>query len=104
VAGESAVNRATMATAATQVESAVTQIRGMQSQMNGYHQNLMGGWKGEAASTFTSAYEQFSTDFSKVVNALEGIHEKLVGSHATYVSTEQSTTADVSKVSGLLNQ
>jgi ESAT-6 family protein len=103
VAGETAVNRAQMATAATQVEDAVGRIRGLQSQLNGYHSELMGGWMGDAATAFTSAYESFSADFAKVVNALEGIHEKLVGTRSTYQSTEESTTATVNRVGSLLN-
>jgi WXG100 family type VII secretion target len=104
MAGETAVNRAQMATAATQVEDAVGQIRGLQSQMAAYHGELMGGWVGQAATAFTSAYESFSADFTKVVSALEGIHEKLVGTRATYEATEESTTATVNRVSGLLNR
>jgi WXG100 family type VII secretion target len=93
-----------MATAAVQVEDAVTTIRGQQSQMNAYHSELVGGWQGDAANAFTSAYESFSADFAKVVNALEGIHEKLVGTRATYEATEETNTAAVNKVGGLLNQ
>jgi WXG100 family type VII secretion target len=104
VAGETAVNRAQMATAAVQVEDAVGQIRGLQSQLNAYHGELMGGWVGEAASAFTNAYESFSADFSKVINALEGMHEKLVGTRATYQATEESNTAAVNRVGGLLNR
>jgi WXG100 family type VII secretion target len=104
VAGETAVNRAQMATAAVQVEDAVGQIRGQQSQLNGYHSQLVGGWVGDAATAFTGAFESFSADFTKVLNALEGMHEKLVGTRATYQSTEDSNTATVNRVAGLLNR
>jgi len=104
VAGETAVNRAQMATAAVQVEDAVGQIRGQQSQLNGYHSQLVGGWVGDAATAFTGAFESFSTDFTKVLNALEGMHEKLVGTRANYQSTEDSNTATVNRVAGLLNR
>lgn len=104
VAGESAVNRAQMATAATQIESAVGEIRGLQSQLTGFHSDTMAGWQGTAATAFTSAYESFSADFAKVINALEGMHEKLVGTHANYVATEDANTSTASKVAGLLNR
>src|SRR5581483_8297577 len=55
VAGESAVDRAAMATAATQVQDAVDNIHGMQSQLAGYHSSLMGSWQGEASNAFTMA-------------------------------------------------
>jgi WXG100 family type VII secretion target len=102
MAGESAVNRQAMATAAQQVESAVSTIRGMQSNMNGYASQLQGGWKGQAASTFATTYEAFSADFGKVLNALEGIHEKLVGTHSTYATTEETNTSTVNRITGLL--
>ncbi len=103
MAGETTVNRAQMATAATQVEDAVGRIRGLQSQMNGYHSELRGGWEGNAATAFTNAYESFSADFAKVVNALDAIHEKLVGTRSNYQATEDSNTSTVNRVSGLLN-
>lgn len=103
MAGETAVNRTQMAAAGTQVESAVQQIRGLQSQLSGYHSDLMGGWAGEAATAFTGAYETFSADFAKVINALEGIHEKLVSTRSTYEATEQANTTAASRISGLLN-
>lgn len=104
MAGETAVNRAQMATAATQVEDAVGRVRGQQSQLNGFHSELMGGWSGDAASAFTGAYEHFSADFAKVINALEGIHERLVGTRTRYEATEQANTQTVTRVGSLLNR
>lgn len=102
MAGESAVNRQAMATAAQQVESAVGTIRGLQSNMNGYASQLQGGWQGQASSAFNGAFEAFSADFAKVINALEGIHEKLVGTHSTYAATEEANTSTASKIQGML--
>ena len=93
VAGESAVNRAQMATAATQIEDAVGQIRGLQMQMNGYHADTMAGWQGQAASAFTAAFESFSADFTKVLQALDGMHEKLIGTRTNYQTTEDTNTS-----------
>jgi WXG100 family type VII secretion target len=93
-----------MATAATQVEDAVGRVRGQQSQLNGFHSELMGGWSGDAASAFTAAYEHFGADFTKVINALEGIHERLVGTRTRYEATEQANTQTVNRVGGLLNR
>jgi WXG100 family type VII secretion target len=104
VATESAVNRAQMATAATQIETAVGEIRGLQMQLNGFHTDTMAGWQGEAATAFTAAYESFSADFTKVLNALEGMHEKLAGTRANYQTTEDSNTATVNRLGGLLNR
>jgi WXG100 family type VII secretion target len=91
-----------MATASQQVESAVTTIRGLQSSMTSYASQLQGGWQGQAASAFSNAYEAFSADFSKVLNALQSIQEKLVGTHSTYATTEETNTSTVNKISGML--
>ena len=101
--GESAVDRAAMATAASQVEQAVSVIQGLQSSMNGYASQLQGGWQGQAATAFASTYETFTADFAKVRSALQSIQEKLVSTHGTYQSTEETNTSQVTRVAGLLN-
>jgi uncharacterized protein YukE len=88
-AGESAVDRAAMATASNQVEQAVSVIQGLQSSMNGY--------------AFSNTYEAFTADFAKVLNALQSIQEKLVSTHGTYQTTEETNTSQVTRVAGLLN-
>ena len=102
-AGESAVNRASMAQAAQQVEAAFGTITGLQSNMNGYSSQLGGGWQGNAAVAFTRTYEMFSADFAKVLNALQVIHDKLVSTRNTYQATEDANTARVNQVAGLIN-
>ena len=99
---ESAVNRAAMATAAQQVESAVTVIRGLQANMNGYNSQLQSGWQGQASSAFANTYEAFSADFARVLNALQSIQERLVSTHSTYVNTEEANAAQVSRVQAAL--
>jgi WXG100 family type VII secretion target len=101
-AGETAVNRAAMAQAAQQVESAVTVIRGYQSTMNGYTSQLQGGWQGQASSAFMNAYEAFSADFAKVLSALATIQENLVSTHGTYQATEETNTSAVNRVAGMI--
>lgn len=102
-AGESAVNRASMAQAAQQVEAAFGMITGLQSNMNGYSSQLGGGWQGNAAVAFTRTYEMFSADFAKVLNALQTIHDKLVSTRNTYQATEDANTARVNQVTSMIN-
>jgi WXG100 family type VII secretion target len=92
-----------MAQAAVQVEDAVGQVRGQQSQLAGHHADLMTGWQGQAATAFTSAYESFNSDFTQVLSALQGIHDKLVTTHGRYQATEETQTAAANRVRGLLN-
>jgi WXG100 family type VII secretion target len=70
--------------------------------MNSYASQLQGGWQGQAASAFTNAYEQFGADFSKVLTALESIHEKLVGTQSSYTATEESNKSTVNKLQNML--
>jgi WXG100 family type VII secretion target len=104
MAGESAVNRAAMATAGQQVEDAVNQVRAEQSRLSGFHAELTGGWVGDAASAFTNAYNSFNADFTTVINALQSIQEKLVTSRARYEATEERQTAAANRVQGMLNR
>jgi len=101
-AGESAVDRASMAQAAQQVEAAYGMITGLQANMNGYSSQLGGGWQGNAAVAFTRTYEMFSADFAKVLNALQVIHDKLVSTRNTYQATEDTNTARVNQVAGMI--
>jgi WXG100 family type VII secretion target len=103
MAGESAVNRAAMATAAQQVEDAVTQVRGQQSQLAGFHGDMMGGWQGTAASAFTTAYEQFNADFTQVINALQEFQPKLTTTRSKYEANEQVLTSSANRVAGQIN-
>jgi WXG100 family type VII secretion target len=101
-AGESAVNRASMAQAAQQVEAAIGVISGLQANMNGNTSQLGGGWQGNAAVAFTRTYEMFSADFAKVLNSLQVIQEKLVSTRNTYQATEDANTARVSQIASLI--
>ena len=57
-----------------------------------------------AASAFTSAYDSFSADFTQVLNALQGIQEKLTATRTRYQATEETQTAAASRVQSLLNR
>jgi WXG100 family type VII secretion target len=104
VAGEVTVNRAAMVTAAQQVESALGEIRGQQTRLDGIHETLVGTWKGEASTAFSNAFAQFNSDFGIVINALNGIHERLVGSHANYNTVESANATTMNKISAALNK
>jgi WXG100 family type VII secretion target len=92
-----------MAAAAQQIEQAVSSIQGIQGRLGGYHSDLQGGWQGQASSAFTTAYNGFNDNFTKVINALQGMHENLTSTHTTYVNTEQQQTQAANRVNSLLN-
>jgi WXG100 family type VII secretion target len=103
VANETSVDRSAMATAAQQIQDAVTSIQGIQGKLNGYHGDLQGGWQGQASTAFTNAYNGFNDNFTKVINALQGMNENLTGTHTTYMNTEQQQTQAANRVNSLLN-
>lgn len=104
MAGQVTVDRAAMVAAAQQVESALGEIRAQQARLVSTHDALQGGWQGEASTAFTNAFNEFNNDFGIVINALNGIHERLVGSHGTYNTVESANTTSASKLAGVLNR
>jgi WXG100 family type VII secretion target len=104
MAGETIVNRAAMATAYQQVQDAVDQVKAQQSQLAGYQSQLEAGWAGQASSAFSSAYAAFNADFTKVLQALQLIQEKLVTTDRQYTANEEAQTAAAQRVQGLLNR
>ena len=103
MAGESAVNRAAMVTAYNQLQEAVDQVKAQQSRLGGNQSDLQAGWRGDASSAFTSAYTAFNADFTKVLNAMQQMQEKLVATEKRYSVNEAEQTASATRVQGLLN-
>lgn len=103
MAGESAFDRALMAQAATQVSTAVGDIQGLQSRLAGAHDSTMGGWQGSAAAAFSNAYTEFNADFTKVINALNNLGDKLRASGVNYNATEEANQASANKIINALN-
>jgi WXG100 family type VII secretion target len=103
VAGLSQHDMQLMAQAATQVSTAVGEVRALQGRLNATHDSTMGGWKGPAASTFTSAFMEFNADFTKVIQALDNLGEKLRVSGVNYGTVEQANTSSASKIISALN-
>lgn len=103
MAGESAVNRAAMTTAYNELQSAVDQVKAQQSRLSGFQADLQGGWVGDASSAFASAYTAFNADFTKVIQAMQTMQEKLVATEKRYAANEAEQTASAHRVQGLLN-
>ncbi|MEV4254021.1 WXG100 family type VII secretion target [Spirillospora sp. NPDC049652] len=103
MAGQSAVDRAAMAQAATRIEESANLIKGLQSQLEGHKSNLMSGWAGNASVSFDRVFNEFQTDMNKVRTALDGMHEKLSHTKIQYESTEQEQNDAVNKINALLN-
>jgi WXG100 family type VII secretion target len=104
MAGETAVNRAAMTTAYNNLQTAVDEVRGLQSRLAGYQSSLQGGWVGMASSAFTTAYTAFNEDFSKVIQAMQYMQDKLVVTEKRYAANEATQTEAANRVSSMLNR
>lgn len=102
MSGQSQVNRASMQTAAGQVEDAHGKIHSLQNNLSGEINQLRTGWKGQASDAFYGAYTQFDGEFEKVKKGLDDIHQKLVGSQVAYTQTEEDQKAATNPILGML--
>jgi WXG100 family type VII secretion target len=103
MAGQSAQDRAAMAIAAQRVDHAASTIKGLQVRLQGQKAQVLGGWRGNASIAFDRVFTDFDGEFTKILAALEGIHEKLVHTRIQYETTEQEQTDAANAISSLLN-
>jgi len=96
------VNHEAMATAAQTIEEKANIIKGLQVTLDGHRGELMAGWGGEAAMTFNQVHDEFNTDFTQVLSALQAMYEKLTHLKLQYVTQEEESTKAVSDVQRLL--
>lgn len=92
-----------MQIAANKVESAAQTIQGIQSKLQGHKAELRSGWDGKAAMKFEQVFNAWDADFRKVLQALEGMHEKLTHTRIQYERTEDEQEAAAAKIDSLLN-
>lgn len=105
MSGNTTVDRAAMAKAVGQIEAKVNSITATQSSLQSQISGVIGsGWVGNAANAFLRSFEDFNSQFTKVLNALGEIHTKLQTSLGQYSSSEedQAHTA-TSSINAALN-
>jgi WXG100 family type VII secretion target len=93
-----------MTTAYNELQSAVDDVKALQSRLSGYQADLQGAWTGDASSAFASAYTAFNADFTKVVQAMQVMQEKLVATEKRYSANEAEQTASATRVQSMLNR
>lgn len=97
-----AVDRAALAKAVQEIETKAQVIQGLRNTLQDHKATISAGWKGGAAGTFDHVFGEFDADFTKVIQALETMHEKLTGTRIQYEAREQESHAAVSEVQRLL--
>jgi ESAT-6 family protein len=83
-----------MQAGANAVEQAQQAITGHISMLRSEVEQMMGGWRGEAASAFANVHISFEENAGRINAALARMHEALVATHGTYGTqeTDQSQT------------
>ncbi|MCO5996125.1 WXG100 family type VII secretion target [Actinoallomurus rhizosphaericola] len=92
-------------TAAKRLDKAHNVISGLQTRLQGHHDELMKNWRSSAAApAFTSVFNEFNADFTKMLNALQEMHQKLSKTTLNYVSNETDQNKLIhNRMSALLN-
>ena len=102
MAGQSAVDRAAMGQAASEVEDKANVVKGLQNTLETHKSELMSGWKGVAAMTFSQVHDEFNQDFTQVITALQGMYESLAHTKIHYEKKEQESQEAATEVQRLL--
>ncbi len=103
MSGQTTVDRAEMAKAASQIENKAQQIHATQQKLGGEIEALMAKWQGNAANAFLRSYEDFDKQFGVVQQQLENIHSKLVDTQLKYTRNEEEQQAASQAINALLN-
>jgi len=103
MSGQTTVDRAEMAKAASQIEEKAQQIHQTQQTLGGNVEQLMVKWQGNAANAFLRSYEDFDRQFGVVQQQLENIHGKLVDTQMNYTRNEDEQQAATNAITALLN-
>jgi len=88
---------------AAKVDEASNQIQGHIGNLRSEVETMMGGWRGEAASSFVQVHDAFEQQANKINNALRQMHESLLATHRTYGTQETEQTQTFSGLAGQIN-
>jgi len=95
-AGESAVDRAAMAQAASQAEAAVTVIRGLQTEVASLDAQLrssLAAWDGNAQQAYFTAKAQWDAAMANMAQVRSQLGAVIGTAHSNYQSAEASNAA-----------
>ena len=92
-----------MQAGANAVEQAQQSIQGHIGTLRGEVEQMMSGWRGEAASAFGNVHNSFEENATKINQALARIHEALVSTHSTYGSQESDQSQTFTSMNSQIN-
>jgi WXG100 family type VII secretion target len=103
VADESAIDMAKAKQAAQKIDHSASVIQGLQVRIQEHKATLRSGWDSTAALAFDDVFTHFDEDFTRILGALNQMHEKLVHTNIKYESSVQEQHDAVNKVNQLIN-
>jgi WXG100 family type VII secretion target len=92
-----------MAKAAGDLDHAASTVKGLQTQLSAHKDAVLTGWKGNAATAFDGVFLAFNEDMTKVLKAMNGLHESLVQNRINYEATEERNTDSAKAIHQALN-
>ena len=93
----------TLYQAAKDVRSVKEEIKGEVRSFDGTVAQMLGGWKGAAATAFQGLATQWEQDIQKVLTALEGIADALEKSAGMHQQTDEDQKAAVNSIISGIN-
>ena len=91
-----------MAQAALHVGTVNEEIGALLATLLAQLEPIASTWKGAAATAFQQLHQRWNADARKLNVALGAIAESLSGTHRRYAAAEESNTAAVNRVAGLI--
>jgi WXG100 family type VII secretion target len=91
-----------MAQAAVHVGTVNEEIAALLATLLAQLEPIASSWKGAASGAFQNLHQRWNADARKLNAALGGIAESLSGTHRRYTAAEDSNTAAVNRVAGLI--
>jgi WXG100 family type VII secretion target len=92
-----------MAKAAGELDHAASTIKGLQTQLGAHRDAVLVGWKGKASNAFGDAFVTFNEDMTKVLVAMNRLHESLVHNRINYEKAEELQTDSAKAIHQFLN-
>jgi WXG100 family type VII secretion target len=103
MSGTSSVDFTTLYQAAKDVRSVKSEIDGEVRNFDGAVSQMLGGWRGSAATAFGGLAQQWQQDIGKILTALEGIAETLEKSAGMHQRNDEEQQSSVNSIISSIN-
>jgi len=103
MANQTTAQTAAMSQAAVHVDNAGQAIATIRNQVADAVAATSGGYVSDAATLFRNVMDQWGADFNQIIQGLETIREKLVGTTKNYQGAMDIDHMSVNQVAALLN-